>query len=463
MSSDGIVRSVDPAAPDRTVFEGPAADDVTVDRAVAAARVAQRAWGAAPARDRGEAIGRIADLLQQQADHMVDLLVTEVGKPLREARGEVARGVAICRYFSQIVLASQGEEFPAGEAGQWLLVRRRPRGVCGLITPWNLPVAISLWKAIPALAYGNAVVLKPAPASAATVEALAALMNRSLPQDLLWVVQGDRWTGAALIDNPGVDAVSFTGSVAVGRVVAAQAARRGIAAQCEMGGQNPAVVLADADLDAAARMIAYSAMGAAGQKCTATRRVIVDRKVLPELRDRLVAEIEALVVPEPRSEECQVGPMIDGGSRAAAQSAIRAAGGRVLTGGVAPELPGFYLEPTLVELDAPTGVLATEEVFAPVTALIPADSVDDALAIADDVRFGLIASLHTTDLASAMRAVETLSAGLVRINAPTAGLDVHVPFGGTKESSYGPREQGLAARDFFTQTVTVTLNGGYRS
>ncbi len=372
----------------------------------------------------------------------------------------MARGAAICRYFSQMVLASDGETYPASEPGQWLLVQRRPRGVCGLITPWNLPVAIPLWKAVPALAYGNGVVMKPAPASAATGDLLGAIVADSLPAGLFAVVQGDAETGTVLIDHPRIDAISFTGSVAVGRIVAGRAVARGIAAQCEMGGQNPAVVLRDADLEAASRMIAYSAMGAAGQKCTATRRVIVEGRVLAEFRERLVAEIEAMTLTDPTSDGCQIGPLIDSGSRAFAEQAIAAAGGITLTGGTRPDMPGFYLAPTLVELDGPHGILATEEVFAPVAALIPADSAESALRIANDTRFGLVASVHTRDLAHAMRFAERMEAGLVRINAPTAGLDIHVPFGGSKESSIGMREQGLAARDFFTETVTIVLNPG---
>jgi len=321
----------------------------------------------------------------------------------------------------------------------------------------ELPSRHPLWKAAPSLAYGNATILKPSSAAAATALALAEILGAFLPQDVFQVVLGGATAAGPLIDHPDVAAVSFTGSSEVGRQICRRAADRGCRVQAEMGGQNPSVVLADADLDRAATAIAYAAMGYAGQKCTATSRVIVASAVYPQFRDRLAAAIEALQVLDPADAKTLVGPVIDGGSRTSALAAVAASGGRVVTGGTALDAPGFYLAPTLVELDKPEGPLATEEIFAPVAALIRAGSADEAIATANAVRYGLVAAVFTSDLGAALRLTRRLEAGMIRVNAPTSGVDFQAPFGGAKESSYGPREQGLAARSFYTESRTVLI------
>jgi alpha-ketoglutaric semialdehyde dehydrogenase len=332
-----------------------------------------------------------------------------------------------------------------------------PVGVAALLTPWNFPVAIPLWKAAPSLAYGNATILKPSSAAAATALTLAEILNPYLPADVFQVVLGGADTAATLIDHPDIAAISFTGSSEVGRQITSRAAARGCRVQAEMGGQNPSIVLADADLDRAAAAIAYASMGYAGQKCTATSRVIVEDAVYPQFRDGLTAAIEALQVVDPADDKTLVGPVIDDGSRCAALAAVAGSGGRVVTGGTALDAPGFYMAPTLVELDEPAGQLATEEVFAPVAALIRAGSADEAVRIANAVRYGLVAAVFTSDLGSALRRTRQLDAGMIRVNAPTSGVDFQAPFGGAKESSYGPREQGMAARAFYTESRTILI------
>jgi aldehyde dehydrogenase (NAD+) len=271
------------------------------------------------------------------------------------------------------------------------------------------------------------------------------------------VVLGAGDTGRALAGHLGVAAVSFTGSVPAGRDVVARVAGRGGRVQAEMGGQNASVVLADADFERAATAIAYAAMGYAGQKCTATSRIIVEDAAYGKFRDHLVAAITALGVLDPARDGTLVGPVITGRARDAALAAVAGSGGTVLTGGAALGTAGFYVAPTLVELDSPEGPLATEEVFAPVAALLRADDAEAAVRIANDVRYGLVSALFTQDLGRALRLSDQLDAGMVRVNAPTSGVDFHAPFGGAKQSSYGPREQGLAARDFYTETRTVTI------
>lgn len=449
--------SLNPHDPSDVVGEWEPTDAQGVDDSVGRARRASAGWRSLPAGTRGKALGAIADAVEGASDELVGLTVREVGKPVTEARGEVARAVSIFRYYAQIVLAPDGDTLPAADPDAWLIARRYPLGVCALITPWNFPVAIPVWKLAPAIGYGNAVLMKAASAGTAVATRLHELAAPHLPDDVFQVVHGDGTTGRALVDHPGVAAVSFTGSVPVGMDIARRVAERGARVQCEMGGQNPSIVLADADLDRAASMIAYASMGCAGQKCTATSRVIVEEPVYGAFRDRLVAAVEALHVVDPADERTLVGPVIDEGARAAALQAVERSGGRVLTGGTALDGAGFYLAPTLVELDAPAGPLAKEEVFAPVAAVIEAPTPEAAIAIGNDVRFGLVASIFTSDLRAALTLTNRVEAGLIRVNAPTSGVDFHAPFGGSKESSIGPREQGLAARDFYTESRTLLI------
>jgi acyl-CoA reductase-like NAD-dependent aldehyde dehydrogenase len=319
-------------------------------------------------------------------------------------------------------------------------------------------VAIPAWKVASALGYGNTVVLKPAPAATVIAGTLAPIMARHLPEGVFQVVPGGAEIGGLLVEHPDVAAVSFTGSIGVGRIVARRAVSRGAKAQCKMGGQNASVVLADADLDRTAKTIAYAAMGYAGQKRTATSRVIAEDVVYEELRDRLVAAVENLEVVDPESETCQVGPMIEEDSRSSTLEVLARSGGRILTGGEPLDRDGFYLEPTLVELGDPKNPLTREETLAPVVALSKAGSAEEALQIANDVRQGHVAAVFTKDLNRAMEFAGRLEAGLVRVNAATVGVDYLVPFGGSKYPGIRPKEQGLAARDFYTETKTILIS-----
>jgi alpha-ketoglutaric semialdehyde dehydrogenase len=449
--------SVNPHDPDDVIGEWEAASDAEVAVAVERARAAAKTWRRTPAPARSAALAAAAAAMEQRAGEITALTIREVGKPVSEARGEVARGVSILRYYAQLALLPDGETLPAADPDALLMARRRPVGVAALLTPWNFPVAIPLWKAAPSLAYGNATILKPSSAAAGTALLLHEIIAPHLPEDVFQVLLGGAGTARPLVEHPDVAAVSFTGSVPVGQDIARRVAARGARMQAEMGGQNPSIVLADADLEKAATTIAYAAMGYAGQKCTATSRVIVEEAVYPDFLDLLENAVTSLQVVDPAAEATLVGPVIDAGARSAALDAVAASGGRVITGGKPLDAPGFYLAPTLVELDAPTGPLASEEVFAPVAAVISADSAPRALAIANGVRFGLVAAVFTRDLARALRLANFLDAGMVRVNAPTSGVDFHAPFGGAKESSYGPREQGLAARDFYTESRTVLI------
>ena len=453
-----MTKSINPHKPSDVIGEFEEAGQRGVEEAVARAREAFFEWSEQSAFFRGHTLARMADETEERAEELAQLTVREVGKPIGEARAELSRAVAIFRYYAQLVLAPDGETYPATQSTDWLIARRYPAGVCGLLTPWNFPVAIPVWKAAPALGYGNTVVIKPAPESTVTAQLLAEILSKYLPEGAFQLVAGDAETGESLVNHPDVAAVSFTGSTEVGRMVAQQVVGRGAKVQCEMGGQNPSVVLAGADLDGAARTIAYAAMGYAGQKCTATSRVIVEDAVYEDMRERLVAAVEGLEVVDPENESCQVGPLIEEASRNSALDALERAGGNLLTGGKQLDSDGFYLEPTLVEIENPQNPLAQEEVFAPVTALLRVGSTEEAVRLANDVRQGLVAAVFTNDLDKAMTLGGRLEAGLVRVNASTAGVDYHVPFGGSKESGIGPKEQGFAARDFYTETRTILIS-----
>jgi alpha-ketoglutaric semialdehyde dehydrogenase len=453
--------SRNPADPSDVVITVAPAGGIEVDRAVGRAQAAAGGFAHMPAPVRGEALAAAADALAAESDELVALVVREVGKPLTEARGELARAIAILRFYAQVVLDPQGESFPPADGRSLLLTRRAPRGVVGLITPWNFPVAIPVWKLAPALAYGNACVWKPSEQAPACADAVARLVAGCLPDGVLELIQGGGDTGAALVAHGEVAAVSFTGSERVGHGVAVALTERGAAAQCEMGGQNAAIVLADADVEAAAAMIAGAAMGYAGQKCTATGRVICEAPVLEPMREALVAAVRRLVVENPAEAGCQVGPLISEPAREAALAAVgraTAAGGRTLTGGEVPAAAGSYLQPTLIEVDDPGAEIAQQEVFAPVCALLVARDADHAAEIAGGVRHGLSSAVYTRDLDRALALAGELDTGLVRINQPTTGVDFHVPFGGEKASGFGPREQGRAAREFYTSTRTVLIS-----
>lgn len=453
------IESRSPQDPSDLVGTAPDLDRPAVEAAVARARASAAGWAATPGPTRAALLEACANAVEAAAGELGALIVREVGKPAGEASAEVARGVAILRYHAQSAMLPLGEVLPAADGRSLLHTRRVPWGVAGLITPWNFPVAIPLWKAAPALAAGNTVVLKPSEQAPVTALRLGELLGAVLPADVLQVVTGTGTAGAAVAEL--TDVVSFTGSRATGVRVRDTVTARGVPVQCEMGGQNAALVLPDADQEAAATMIAAAAMGYAGQKCTATSRVVVvgDAEAFGR---RLAAAVEALAVGDPTDTGTVVGPVIDTKARQAVLDAVAEArrDGQVLAGGQPLDRPGSFVAPTVVA-SLPAGArLLTEEVFGPVCAVQAARDVDHAVELVNDVRYGLVASIHTKDLAAALDLVPRLETGMVKVNAPTTGVDLHAPFGGDKDSSFGQREQGSAAAAFYSRTTTVTLSPG---
>jgi len=451
------LQSRSPQRPDDLVVEVEEADAGAAAAAVERARAAGGRWAAASALERSAALVAAADALAGAADEVTDLVVREVGKPLTEAAAETGRGIGILRYYAQQALDSDGETYPGPSPAALLLSRRRPRGVAGLVTPWNFPVAIPLWKAAPALAFGNAVTLKPSPEATGVALRLAELLGPALPEGLFQVLPGGAETGTAMLEA--VDCISFTGSVAVGHQVAVAATERGIPSQAEMGGLNASIVLADADPERAAGVVAGAAMGYAGQKCTATSRAIVVGDPGP-FTEALVAAVEGLAVGDPAEEATVVGPVItEPARRRVVEAAEEAAagGGRLLTGGKAGDGAGWFVAPTVVDGLAPDARLAQEEVFGPIAVVLAVADEDEAVRVANGVRYGLVGSVFTRDLDRALHLAARLDTGMIRVNAPTSGVDYLAPFGGEKDSSFGPREQGKAARDFYTSTRTITI------
>jgi aldehyde dehydrogenase (NAD+) len=452
-----------PARPSEVVAEVAAADATLARDAVAAAREAFPAWRETPAPARGDVLRRAADLLDGRAEEIGRDLAREEGKTLAEGVGETRRAVAILRYYAGQTLEPDGETYPSASASTFLYARREPVGVVLAITPWNFPVAIPAWKLAPALAYGNTVVWKPAELVPLTaVHLVQALADAGLPPGVLNLVLGrSADVGDALVTGD-VDALTFTGSNDVGRRLQLQAVERGKKVQLELGGKNPALVLADADLDHAAEQVARGAFLSAGQKCTATSRVIVERAALEPFAERLVQRAREWRLGDPLDPRTNVGPLA---SEAQLERVVgyldraRRDGAAALAGGERAEIDGgWYVRPTVLADVEPASAVARDEIFGPVAALLPVDSFEEAVALANDTPFGLAASLFTRDLGRALRFARDVRAGVVKINQETAGLELHVPFGGTKASSSGSREQGKAAREFFTEWKTVYVD-----
>jgi acyl-CoA reductase-like NAD-dependent aldehyde dehydrogenase len=437
-----------------------------VDRAVAAARRALPEWAAAAPGARAKYLNLAAARLEAEADEWAELMTLEMGKPLPEAKVECLRAARILQFFAGEAQRPFGEQYASDQAQTWLFTRREPVGVVGIITPWNFPAAIPAWKLAPALVFGNAVVIKFAEDGALTGLRLArALHDAGLPPGVMNVVLGPgSRVGAAIVDHTGIDAISFTGSTQVGRSILSAAAESAKKVQLEMGGHNPVVVRADADLDHALDSVVLGAFASAGQKCTATRRVYVARELYDEFVRRLVARAESLKIGHGLEEGTEMGPLVnevqlegvlESVARAEKQGTLRCGGRRLSDGDHAR---GFYMSPAVLTDLPHDAELASEEVFGPAVGVWPVDGDERAIELANRTRFGLSASIFTRDLDAAKRFVERVRAGIVHVNSQTAGADVHVPFGGLAATGYGPHEQGRAAIEFFTEQKTVYLD-----
>jgi aldehyde dehydrogenase (NAD+) len=449
-----------PWRPSQVTGVYPASDAEDARAAIEAARDAFPAWSALPAPARAAYFTKAAASIEARAEQVAQDMTAEMGKPLRESRLESLRAAAILRYAAGEAWRPVGEMYEPSVPSQRLYTLRRPLGVVGLITPWNFPIAIPVWKLAPALIYGNTVVLKlgyEAPRTGLHVAECFA--EAGLPPGVLNVLTGSgSKAGAEVVANPAVRAISFTGSVAVGRGVRERATTRDSRVQLELGGHNPLVVTAHAELDRAVEAAYAGAFWSAGQKCTATRRIFVQDAVYDDFKLRFLARIKAGKVGDPVDPEIEVGPVVNEGALEEILAAIeraRAEGGTVLAGGERADDEGYLIAPTVFEGLADDAELSCEEVFGPVTSLYRYSTLDEAIARANAVRFGLSASIFTRDLLEVQRFTGEIGAGIIHVNSQTAGADVHVPFGGIKGSGWGPHEQGRAAVEFYTEVVTV--------
>ncbi|HYE49122.1 MAG TPA: aldehyde dehydrogenase family protein [Azospirillaceae bacterium] len=436
------------------------------DRAVAAAAEAFPAWSRTTPQQRHDVLKRIGDGILARQDEIGRLLAREEGKTLPEAVGETVRAGQIFLFFAGACLRQAGEVLDSVRPDVQVEVRREPLGVVGLITPWNFPIAIPAWKIAPALAYGNTVVLKPAEAVPATAHALAQVIaGAGLPPGVFNLVAGrGSEVGQALLEHPAVAAISFTGSVDTGRRVAqaCAAATPLKKVQLEMGGKNPLVVLDDADLDVAVDCVVNSAFFSTGQRCTAASRIIATAGIHDRLVEAVAARMRRLVVDHALKPGTDIGPVVDEAQLdrdLAYIEAGRREGAHLAAGGerLARDTPGHYLAPALFTGVTPGMRIAREEIFGPVAAVLRAAGYEEALAMANDTPFGLSAGICTTSLRHAQHFKRHAEAGMVMVNLPTAGVDYHVPFGGRKGSSYGPREQGSYAAEFYTTVKTSYL------
>lgn len=454
---------INPAAPSETLGHFPASGPDDVHAAVEAARAALPAWRALPAPERGRILDRAVDLLEGRAEEIAYALTWEEGKPLAESRVEIHRGLDILRYCAGEGRRLGGQTLPSALPGMFAYTQRRPLGVVGLITPWNFPFAIPAWKLAPALITGNTVVLKPAPETPLCAMLLAeALEGAGLPPGVLNIVHGGASIGQEIVSHPEIRGISFTGSTAVGKQINAIAASRLAKVQLELGGKNAAIVLEDADFDLAAREIANAAWGSTGQRCTATSRLIVQRNAVTPLVEKLRELAPSYQVGSGFSPDVKVGPVITARALERIERYVQLAreeGAKVVLGGHRLEGDGYFYAPTILTGVSPLMTVAQEEIFGPVLAVIEVETLDEAIKVANAVSYGLSSALYTRDLRKALAYAREAETGMLHVNCSSIYSEIHLPFGGMKDSGFGGREMGPTAIDFYTEWQTMYMQG----
>ncbi|MBM7332775.1 aldehyde dehydrogenase family protein [Alloalcanivorax marinus] len=458
----GARPDINPSDTTDVIDEYAQADADQTRQAIAAARAAFPAWRRAGIQARAEALDFIGLELAARKEELGRLLSREEGKTLPEGIAEVNRAAQIFRFFAGEVLRPGGETLPSVRPGLDVHITREPVGVVGIITPWNFPIAIPAWKIAPALAYGNCVVFKPADLVPGSAWALAEIISRSgLPEGVFNLTMGRGGVvGQTLLESPDVNAITFTGSGTTGARVMATAGARFAKLQLEMGGKNPLVVLDDAELERAVEVAVQGAYFSTGQRCTASSRFIVEKGIYGRFVDGVQQRLAGLKVDHALGEGTDIGPVVDQSQLDQDLGYVdigREEGARLVCGGerLQRDSDGFYMAPALFADAAPDMRIAREEIFGPVACAIPADDYEHALALANDTEFGLSAGICTSSLKHASHFRHHAEAGMVMVNTPTAGVDFHVPFGGRKGSSYGSREQGRYAAEFFTTVKTA--------
>ncbi|WP_277679452.1 alpha-ketoglutaric semialdehyde dehydrogenase GucD [Gracilibacillus dipsosauri] len=437
-----------------------------LNEAVEAAKGAKDGWHKLSGDARGKYLYKVANVLESRLEDIATTLTREMGKTLPEARGETARGVAILRYYAGEGLREIGNVIPSTDSEGLMFTTRTPLGVVGVITPWNFPVAIPIWKMAPALIYGNTVVIKPASEAAVTcAKVIECFAEAGIPEGVVNMVTGSGSViGQGIAEHPDINGVTFTGSNAVGKQIGQTALARGAKYQLEMGGKNPVIVAEDADLDLAVKATISGGLSSTGQKCTATSRVLVHKAVYDEFKQKLLSQIEKLTVGDglgtqnwmgPCSSESQLNTVLSYIEKGKEEGATLLLGGNRLMD--SEHESGYFIEPTVFENVTPKMTISQEEIFGPVLALTKVDSFEEAIQLANDVEFGLSASIFTNNIQKMLAFINDIEVGMVRVNAETAGVELQAPFGGMKNSSSHSREQGRAAIEFFTSIKTVFI------
>lgn len=466
VKGESYAPNINPSNLSEIVGEYASAGKTQAEAAIQAAREAAPGWADGGIQARADALDAIGTEILQRREELGNLLAREEGKTLKEAIGEVARAGYIFKFFGGEVLRINGELTPSVRPGVRVEVTREPLGVIGIITPWNFPIAIPAWKIAPALAFGNTVVFKPAELTPGCAWAIADIISRSgIPSGVFNLVLGKgSVVGDAIVKSPDVNAISFTGSVETGHHILVEATKRHAKVQLEMGGKNPLIVLDDADLDVAVSCAVNGAFFSTGQRCTASSRLIVTEGIHDRFVDSVIEQLKSLNVGDAIAGDTDIGPVVDQTQLDQDLSYIEVAkkeGARLAYGGerLTRANDGYYLSPALF-VDTDNGMrINREEVFGPVASVVRAKGYDEAITIANDTEFGLSAGIVTTSLKHAADFKKASRAGMVMVNLPTAGVDYHVPFGGTKGSSYGPREQGGYAKEFYSTVKTAYVTG----
>ncbi|HEX2454974.1 MAG TPA: aldehyde dehydrogenase family protein [Vicinamibacterales bacterium] len=461
------VPDFNPADASEIVAEAPASTAAEAAEAVAAAERAFEGWRHTPAPVRGQILYRVQRRMEEQRDVLAEALTREEGKTLAESLGEVQRAINVIEFFAGEARRITGETIPSELPNNFCYTIKQPVGPVAIITPWNFPIAIPIWKIAPALVSGNTVVFKPASLTPLTATLIAGIFQDcGLPPGVLNVVfGGGREVGDTIVKHPAIRAVSFTGSNDVGTALYQAAAARGIKCQCEMGGKNPIVILADADLDLAVESTVQGAFGSTGQRCTATSRAVVVDSIADEFLERLEARTAKLVVGPGMDPKTHIGPSVDDSQMKTvldyvqigkSEGARLVRGGERLTGNGLDR--GHFVNPAIFDRVTPEMRIAQEEIFGPVLSVIRVPDVARALDVANGVRYGLSASVYTNDVSKMFKFVERLDAGILHVNSPTVGGEAHIPFGGMKATGVGLREMGRVAIDFYTELKVVYVD-----
>ena len=467
------VPDLNPADTSDVVAEAPSSTAAEAAEACAAAAAAFDGWRNTPAPVRGQILYKVQRRMEERRQELAEALTREEGKTIGEARGEIQRAINVVEFFAGEARRMTGETIPSELPNNFCYTIKQPVGPVAIITPWNFPIAIPIWKMAPALVCGNTVVFKPASLTPLTAALIVEIFAEAgLPPGVLNLVfGGGREVGDTIVRHPAIQAVSFTGSNDVGTALYTAAAQRGIKCQCEMGGKNPIVVLGDADLDLSVESTVQGAFGSTGQRCTATSRAVVVESIANAFVERLAARTASLVVGNGLDPKTNVGPSVDERQLETVLGYVgigQQEGAKLVRGGARIQDKGldrgFFVTPTIFDhVDAGMRI-AQEEIFGPVLSLIRVPDTDTALRVANDVRFGLSASVYTNDVASMFRFVDRLEAGIIHVNSPTVGGEAHIPFGGMKATGVGLREMGRVAIDFYTElkVVYVDYTGGAR-